>query len=329
MTQPRQRALELIKRYGRCTVSFQGLGDAFQFWFDGDAVVAYVDTGDAWVSAGGPIAEASRLCEVATQFAAVAHEAGRRACFFAAEHSLVDAGLDAMQIGEQPVWQTGEWPVVLAETPSLRYQVRRAMNKGVVLRQASREDTRSAALDATLGDVIARWQAIHKMPPMQFLVDLDVRTVTTDRHLLLAERAGEIIAFASAVPVYARQRLFVEDLVRMPSACNGTSELLIDGMMTIAASLGLPELTLGLAPLAGNVSPWLKLGRRLGKPFYDFEGLRAFKAKLRPHSWEPVYLCVVHGDSKLSALYDSLAAFAGGDLVGFATRALRPGPRQH
>ena len=322
MTAPRKRALELIRRYGRCTVSFQGLGDEFRFWFDGEAVVAYVDTGGAWVAAGGPIAPVDRLGEVATKFAAVAHEAERRACFFAAEAALVDAGLDALQLGEQPVWEAARWPEVLAATPSLRYQVRRARHKGVRLRSPTAAELASPELYATLADVIARWQAIHHMPPMRFLVALDARTVTANRHVLLAERDGHVIAFASSVPVPARRRLFIEDLVRTPSAPNGTNELLVDGVMQLATSLALPEVTLGLAPLAGAVPWWLKIARRLGARFYDFEGLRAFKAKLRPHAWEPVYLCVVHGDSMLSALHDSLAAFAGGDLVGFARHAL-------
>jgi len=220
------------------------------------------------------------------------------------------------------VWEAARWPEILAATPSLRYQVRRARNKGVRLRVPTPAELASPELYATLADVIARWQAIHHMPPMRFLVALDPRTVTAGRHVLLAEREGHVIAFASAVPVPARRRLFIEDLVRMPSAPNGTNELLVDGVMHLATSHELTEVTLGLAPLAGAVPRWLRIARRLGAPFYDFEGLRAFKAKLRPHAWEPVYLCVVHGDSTLSALYDSLAAFAGGDLVGFARHAL-------
>ena len=46
------------------------------------------------------------------------------------------------------------------------------------------------------------------------------------------------------------------------------------------------------------------------------------RAKLGPHAWEPVYLCAAPGGSRLAALRDSLRAFAGGSLVGFATRSL-------
>jgi phosphatidylglycerol lysyltransferase len=137
--------------------------------------------------------------------------------------------------------------------------------------------------------------------------------------LLVAERAGAVVGLASAAPVPARGRLFIEHFVRAPDAPNGTVELLVDGVMQRARA---PEVTLGLAPLTGAVSRWLRLARWLGKPLYDFAGLRAFKAKLRPDTWEPVYLCVAHDASTLVALRDALRAFAGGSLVGFGAASL-------
>jgi lysylphosphatidylglycerol synthetase-like protein (DUF2156 family) len=116
--------------------------------------------------------------------------------------------------------------------------------------------------------------------------------------------------------------MFVEDLVRAPNAPNGTNELLVDAVMRMVTSMELAEVTLGLAPLAGDVARWLRFARWAGRPLYDFAGLRAFKAKLRPHAWEPIYLCAAPGRSRMLALRDSLRAFAGGSLVVFAGRTL-------
>src|SRR5439155_7927158 len=131
---------------------------------------------------------------------------------------------------------------------------------------------------------------------------LEPLTFVAERVVVVAERAGELVGLGSAVPVYARNRIFLEDLIRAPSAPNGTPELLVDAVMRAA---GAPEVTLGLAPLAGGVARWLRLARWAGGPLYDFEGLRAFKAKLKPHAWEPVYLCAAPGASRLVALRDS------------------------
>jgi lysylphosphatidylglycerol synthetase-like protein (DUF2156 family) len=318
ITEPRARALELLRRYGRDTVSFQGLEHGYRYFFDDDdAVVAFVDTGGAWVAAGGPITSPARVGEVAASFAEAAATQGRRACFFAAEQALVDAGLPALLVGEQPVWHTARWDEVLDGTSSLRYQLRRARHKDVMIRriEAGELAPRTPIHDAVT-ELGRDWQTIHRMAPMQFLVQLEPLTLPGERLLFVAERDGAVVGLASAIPVYARGRMFIADLVRSPRAPNGTPELLIDAVMREWAG----EITLGLAPLAGDVARWLRIARWMGGAFYDFEGLRAFKAKLRPHAWEPVYLCAEY--SRVVALRDSLRAFAGGSLVGFAARSL-------
>ena len=321
---PRSRAFELVRRLGRDTVSFQGLESGYHYFFDGDdAVVAYVDTGGAWVAAGGPIAATERLGDVAARFVAAAAAAGRRACFFAAEQALVDTQLPALRIGEQPVWQATRWDEILAATASLRYQLRRARRKGVVVRRVDPEELATGtSLRGALDELGARWLGTRRMAPMRFLVQLDALSLANERMLFVAEREGVPVGMVSAVPVYARARMFVEDLVRAPNAPNGTNELLVDAVMRAVAGLELAEVTLGLAPLAGDVARWLRFARWAGRPLYDFAGLRAFKAKLRPHAWEPIYLCAAPGRSRLVALRDSLRAFAGGSLVVFAGRTL-------
>jgi lysylphosphatidylglycerol synthetase-like protein (DUF2156 family) len=316
--EPRARAFELLRRFGRDTVSFQGLETGYRYFFDGDdAMVAFVDTGGAWVAAGSPVAPSDRVAEVAERFAEAAAAQNRRACFFAAEQGLVDGGLPSLLVGEQPVWDAARWQDGLASSRSLRYQLQRARRKGITVRRVQhRELAGGAPLREAIDQLADHWQATHRMAPMQFLVRLEPLNFASERLLYVAERDGVPVGFASAVPVYARGRMFLEDLVRSPSAPNGTPELLVDAVMRSASH----QVTLGLAPLAGDVSRWLRIARWAGGALYDFEGLRSFKAKLQPHAWEPVYLCA--GYSRIVALRDSLRAFAGGSLVGFATRSL-------
>jgi lysylphosphatidylglycerol synthetase-like protein (DUF2156 family) len=316
------RALALLQRYGHDTVSVQGLEPGYRYWFDDetDALIAFVDTGGAWVAAGGPITARERLARAAERFADDARAQARRACFFAAEQPLADAGLPAMRIGEQPVWRMAEWDDVLAGASSLRYQLRRARSKGVrVRRLAAAELAEGSATRAALDELGRAWQATHRMPPMHFLVQLEPFALAEQRVLYAAELDGKLVGLASALAIDARARIFVEALVRAPDAPNGTPEVLVDAIMRATSAR---ELTLGLAPLAGDLARWLRLARWFGAPLYDFAGLRAFKAKLRPHAWEPVYLCTGPGGSPLVALRDSLRAFAGGSLLAFAARTL-------
>jgi len=325
----RQRALALLRGHAYTTVSFQLLESDFQYWFDGDdAFVAYIDTGGAWVAGGAPIASADRLVEVAHRFVAAARRAGRRASFFGCEQRFVDASaMPALVVGQQPVWQPAAWDALLATTPSLRYQVRRAGKKGVTARlvDAAEVSDPSAPLARAIAALSEQWLASRRMAPMGFLVKLEPLGFARERVLVVAERAGAVVGFLSAVPVYGRRRLFVEDVLRATDAPNGTPELLVDAAMRAAVARGDEAVTLGLAPLAGKVAPPLRLARALSAPLYDFRGLHAFKDKLRPASWEPVYLCAP--SLRWLALRDGLTAFARGSVVRFGLRTLARRPR--
>lgn len=320
----RRRALEILRGYGWLTVSFQLLESEFRYWFDGDdAFVAYVDTGSACVVGGAPVAPERRLHEVAVRFTDAARRAGRRASFFGCERPFVDAArMRALRVGEQPVWSASAWDDVLAGNASLRYQLGRARRKGVTVRAVAPHELGrpDAPVRGAILQLGAQWLAARRMAPMGFLVQLEPLTFPEERVVLVAERDGELVAFLSAVPVYARRRLFVEDLVRGRRAPNGTVELLIDAAMRAAVARGDEFVTLGLAPLAGAVPRPLRLARAVSTPLYDFRGLRAFKAKLSPSRWEGVYL--VAPGSPWLALHDALRAFAGGSLLRFGVRTL-------
>jgi lysylphosphatidylglycerol synthetase-like protein (DUF2156 family) len=137
-----------------------------------------------------------------------------------------------------------------------------------------------------------------------------------------AERDGQLVGLASLAPIYARDGWLLEHLVRAPDAPNGTSELLVDAALRAALARQSRFVSLGLAPLAGEVAPWLGCLGRLGQGLYDFAGLARFKAKFRPGCWEPVYLAFPQRGSAAGALYDSLTAVAGQPLLRFGCGAL-------
>jgi phosphatidylglycerol lysyltransferase len=327
----RRRVLELLRRHGWNATSFQVLEGGFSYWFDatGDACVAYVDTGGAWVAAGAPIADERSLCDVARAFVEAASRAARSACFFATEPRFLGvAGFEHLLIGEQPVWDPRQWEATLRGSHSLREQLRRARAKGVAVERAPAEAFASAdaPLRHELERLIDSWQRSKAMPPMEFLVRVAPFDFAVERRLFVARRGERIVGLAAVVPVYARGGWFVENLLRTPDAPNGTTELLVDAAMRDAAALGSAYLTLGLAPLAGDVSVLLGLARRYAAPLYDFRGLGAFKAKLRPNEWVPIYLSHPRAQSAWVAVYQSLRAFARRGLLVYGLETLLRGP---
>jgi lysylphosphatidylglycerol synthetase-like protein (DUF2156 family) len=326
MLAERTRVLELLRRHGWNATSFQALEEGFVYAFEeaGRGCVAYFDTGAAWVVAGAPITRAEDLEATADWFIARARRAKRRVAFFAVEQRFLDAmRLPSIPVGEQPVWDPTAWAESLRGARSLKEQLRRARAKGVVTRSVdAREiESRASRVRGAIEELIARWLASRGMAPMGFLVDVQPFAFAAERRYVVAEHAGKVVAFLASVPVYARGGWLLEDLVRDPEAPNGTAELVVDFGMRALAAEGSRYATMGLAPLAGAAG-WLRVARDSTHALYDFEGVRSFKAKLRPQAWEPIHLAYARDGSANLALFDSLAAFARGSLVRFGAQTL-------
>jgi phosphatidylglycerol lysyltransferase len=318
------RTHALVRRYGWNATAFQTLEAGYSYFFDEDACVAHVDTGGAWIAAGAPIVAPDRLAVVAQAFANLARKRGKRCAFFATEPRFQAAspGFRSLQIGEQAVWVPAAWAGTLARHASLREQLRRARAKGVRVRRLATAELESGPSCAAMQSVATQWLASRTMAPMGFLVRLEWSAYAAERRAFVAELDGRIVGFAGVIPVPARAGWFLEDLVRLPGAPNGTNELLIDAVMRWAAEQDSQWLTLGLAPLAGDVAPPLRFARRTAKYLYDFEGLRAFKSKLRPASWMPIYLSFPSGQGGFVSLLDAVGAFVTGGFLPFGARSL-------
>jgi phosphatidylglycerol lysyltransferase len=233
-------------------------------------------------------------------------------------------------VGEQPEWDAGQWGEALRASAGLREQLRRARAKGVTVRTAAKAELSPLGpLRRQLEALAADWLRSHELPPMGFLVQVNPLTLLEDHRVHLAERDGQLVGFLSASPIFARPGWLLENIIRGGEAPNGTTELLVDHAMRDAAEG--PEgtsamVTLGLAPLAGQVVPALRWARSAGSVLFDFEGLRAFKARLRPDRWVPISLTFPPRQGALTSTRDVLAAFAYGRLLRFGLTTLLRGP---
>jgi phosphatidylglycerol lysyltransferase len=145
---------------------------------------------------------------------------------------------------------------------------------------------------------------------MGFLLRLQPHRLPELRRCFLAECEGRLVGLVYVVPVPQRRGWFIEHMARAPFAPNGTVELLVDTVMRWASEQGCSWLTLGLVPLSGDVPPLLRIVRRRMSFLYNFDGLRHFKAKLRPTTWQPIYLSYPASQNVIGTVFDVLAAFA-------------------
>ncbi|HEX7005334.1 MAG TPA: DUF2156 domain-containing protein [Trueperaceae bacterium] len=330
----RERARRLVLSCGWNSTAYQILNPGIDLWFGDDdyAVVGFVSRWGVRVAAGAPVCAPELVAAAVAEFEADAASEGERVCWFGAEPRLEEllGGERAMvKLGAQPVWNPQEWQARVHGRSSIRAQLNRARNKGVSVSEWS---PRRASGNSELRSCLREWLERRGLPPLHFLIESDTLDRLEDRRLFVAERAGDVLGFVVASPVPARDGWLIEQVVRRPTAVNGTAELMIDTAVRELAESGSSYLTLGLAPLAsigpnrGRESWWLRLllawARAHGRRFYNFRGLEFFKSKFRPPRWDPIY--VIDSGSRVSprTIYAVAAAFSEGPPLLMLARAL-------
>lgn len=255
------------------------------------------------------------------RFVKEAHRQGKRVRFFCIERDISkESALNTIHIGDQPVWDASVWPRNLSK--KLRDQLRRARTNAIVhTRLASTEEIedRSHPTRRAIEAVFNRWLDSRRSAPMGFLIGLDPFHLAGERRVFLAENPeGQVVGMMVALPIYARNGWFIDHMLRDPSAPNGTVELMFDCAMRTLAAEGSTYVTLGLSPFVGVSSRFIQVIRDTFGFLYNFNGLYAFKTKLRPASWEPVYLAYPKNERGISAIFDAMTAFLSGGWLRYA-----------
>jgi phosphatidylglycerol lysyltransferase len=320
-------ARELVMTYGWNTTAYQILNPGLHHWYapHSPAVVAYTRRQNVLLVAGAPVCAADSLDAVMVAFEQYARLQGCRVCYVCAAERMRAAAAGPREystivIGAQPVWNPQGWARVIETRRSLRAQLARARNKGVTVE----------AIPCALGRdnpeldlVLDEWLRSRGLPTLHFMVEPRTFDGTVaDRVLLVARRAGTVVAFLVASPVVARNGFLIEQVARSPRAPNGVSELLIDAAMRRFAEDGKHYVTLGLVALsnqataANAINPWwlrlmMTFARAHANRFYNFRGLENFRMKMSPAHWETIYAISNEGRFSLRTLYAIGEAFSG------------------
>ncbi|MGI8545676.1 MAG: phosphatidylglycerol lysyltransferase domain-containing protein [Aridibacter sp.] len=316
---------DIILTYGWNSASYQIINPGINYWFSdrNDAVIGFVSCAGVRVVAGAPVCAENRLREVAAEFETDAARMSERVCYLAAESRLEaiyknHPKYTEVLLGSQPVWQPSKWKEIIAENKSLRAQLNRARNKGVKISEWSTEKARN---NPFLIDCLEKWLETKGLPPLGFMVEPHTLSRLFDRRIFVAEIEKEVVGFVMISPIAQRNGWLFEQFVHCPGAPNGTVELMIDSAMRALAEDGFEYATLGLSPLSTNAETapfrnplWLRFllewTRLHGKQFYNFDGLDAFKAKLKPNSWEPIFALSNEAHLSPRTIYAIAAAFS-------------------
>lgn len=312
-------------KYGWNTTCFQIVNPGIDYWFgeDGKSVVGYDTEGGVRVVVGAPVAEEDALADVTKSFEQDAANAGESVCYFGAEARLERVLRDSTEhsrvlLGAQPVWHPAEWANVVASNSSIRAQLNRARNKGVVINEWTVEASKN---NPRLQECLHLWLESKGLPPLHFVIEPETLGRLQGRRIFVAERAGVVEAFLVLSPIPERVGWLTEQFPHRPGAPNGTVELMMDAAIRALADDGCEYVTLGLSPLSrrATIEPfdnplWLRVllawMRKHGQRFYNFDGLDRFKSKLCPIYWEPIFAISNEPEFSGKTMYAIALAFS-------------------
>ena len=287
----------------------------------GDAFLMYQTTRRSWVALGDPVGSPGGAEELVWRLREMSDHHGAATVFYqvcAERLSLyVDLGLAALKIGEEARVPLADFSLEGADRADLRQAHRRAQRDGASFEVVPPE--RVADLLPLVQPISAAWLTAKSTAEKRFSMGAFSSQYLQQFPLALVRAAGKPVAFANLWTTGTRAELSV-DLMRFdPGAPRSAMDYLFIELMLWGRAEGYRWFNLGMAPLAGleahPLAPaWHRVGNfifRHGEHFYNFEGLRRYKAKFDP-TWEPRYLVARGGLALPRVLVDISVLIAGG-----------------
>jgi phosphatidylglycerol lysyltransferase len=317
------RARAVIERCDNSLANAALTGDKRLLFNDSsDTFLMYQIAGHSWVALGDPIGSRAGAEELVWRFRELSDRHGGQTVFYqtsAERLSLyVDLGLAPLKVGEEARVRLTDFSLEGAARAALRHSHRHAQREGLafeVLAPAGIDDE----LMSELKQISESWLASKATGEKRFSVGHFSPQYLRQFPLAVVRAAGAPAAFANLWTTHTRAELAV-DLMRFgPAAPAGTMDYLFVELMRWGRDQGYGWLNLGMAPLSGldrhPLAPaWHRVGNfifRHGEHFYNFDGLRRYKAKFDPH-WEPKYLIARGGIALPRVLMDVSVLIAGG-----------------
>lgn len=314
----RARAEAIVQRYGHSSLArFTLFADKQYFFSPGGSVVAYALEGRCALALGDPIGPPTDIEACIVAFQNHCAHSDWEASFYQTlpDHLALyrTAGFEALHIGDEAIVDLAAFTLDGHANKSLRSAVHKVEHLGY--RSEYHEAPQSEALLEELRAVSDEWlTSMHGGEKRFSLGWFEDEYLRSGPVMLVRSPNGTITAFANLIPEYQLNEATIDLMRHRREVAHGTMDFLFVRLLEWAQARGYTSFNLGLSPLAG-------VGERSEDPaveralhfiyehvdrFYNFKGLRQFKAKFHPH-WEPRFL-----------IYPGAAS-----LIGVATAVLR------
>jgi phosphatidylglycerol lysyltransferase len=316
------RARALIVNSAQAVANAALTGDKrLLFSSAGDAFLMYQVSGRSWVALGDPIGARDAQEELVWRFRELSDRHGGWTVFYQVSGErlplYVDLGLAALKLGEEARVFLPGFSLEGSARAELRTQRRRAERDGASFTVV--QPGAIAPWMEQLKSISDSWLEDKAAAEKSFSVGAFSPEYVANFPVALVCCEGEAVAFASLWIAGDGDEIAV-DLMRFgPDAPRGAMDFLFVELMLWGREQGYHWLNLGMAPLAGlehhPLAPaWHRVGNfvfRHGEHFYNFDGLRRYKAKFNP-VWESKYLASPGGMTLPRVLLDVSVLIAGG-----------------
>jgi phosphatidylglycerol lysyltransferase len=200
------------------------------------------------------------------------------------------AGFSALKIGEEPWFDLETWHPPRGDPgKKYRWAVNHARRAGVEVT----EDWQQAEIT----EVVDRWRAALRRPEPESLMRTAPLEQAHAKRIFVARRDGVAEAVLACAHLPAAEGWYLEDLVRVPEAANGATELLVAEAL---ARLDGRSAAFALAPMRGLDRQLDPRARRLGRLLaltirgfdrrYGFRAIARYEGRFLPTEWRPRYV---------------------------------------
>ena len=297
---------------------------------DDDGFIMYQIAGRSWIALGDPVGNRSRGEELAWRFRELADRHGGWTVFYQISSEwlplCIELGLTPIKVGEEARVPLQEFDLEGSARADLRQAHRRALRDGAAFEVVAQGSAEAESLLPTLRRISGAWLKEKATAEKGFSVGSFDEDYLRRFSLAIVRRAGEPVAFANLWTA-GLDELSI-DLMRFGhDAPRSAMDFLFVELMLWGRTRGYRWFDLGMAPLSGleqhPLAPsWNRIGGfiyRYGEHFYNFDGLRHYKAKFAP-TWEPRYLASPGGWTVMPRILMDISTLIAGGVRGLLFR---------
>jgi phosphatidylglycerol lysyltransferase len=288
---------------------------------DGRGFVMFGVHGRSWIALGGPVGPKECATELGWAFVDAARRAGSRPVFYEVGESnlslMIDLGLSLHKLGEKAVVDLTDFGLDGVRHKKLRAAHARAERDGLTMEIMS--PPHDTELMNELGVISDEWLKNKNTREKRFSVGRFDPAWLSNWPIVVVRHSGRIVAFANLMTTDSKDTATIDLMRHLQDGPTGVMDFLFTELMIRMRAEGYRRFSMGMAPLSGmearqGTRIWNRFGAAIfqhGGHFYNFAGLRAFKAKFDPN-WEPRYLAVPSAMPPMLPIADAAMLIAGG-----------------